>query len=163
MAKILLNRGFVALVDDEDYERVLAAGPWFAAFRSGETVYVYRHVRKPEGTRTLQKLHRFILGIEDPKVLVDHRNGRGLNCHKRNLRFCTVSQNGANARKRAPWKSTSQFRGVSWHKRKAKWLAVIRVNYKQIYLGRFTDELDAARAYDAAARKYFGEFARTNL
>jgi hypothetical protein len=52
---------------------------------------------------------------------------------------------------------------VGWHKRKDKWQARITVNRKTIQLGCFTEELDAARAYDAAAREYFGEFAHFNL
>ncbi len=161
--KITLPRGFTAIVDDEDYVRVVAAGPWRATVQEGCTVYVIRHVGKPDGTRTTQKLHRFILGITDPKVFVDHRNRKGLDNRKLNLRVCSYSQNATNAKKKGSWKSTSQFRGVSWNKQNKRWHSQIHINGKQIYLGTFTDELEAARAYDVAARKHFGEFARTNI
>ena len=81
MAKIPLTReGFFATVDDADYERVIAAGPWhlLTSAHIGLTVYAYRNSRKPDGSQTSQRLHRFILGLTDPKVFVDHINGRGL-------------------------------------------------------------------------------------
>jgi hypothetical protein len=58
---------------------------------------------------------------------------------------------------------TSRFKGVSWHKKAGKWRAVIALNRKHKHLGHFDNELDAARAYDAAARKQWGEFAKCNL
>ena len=57
----------------------------------------------------------------------------------------------------------SRFKGVHWFKPLQKWRAQIIVNYRQITLGTFVVEEDAARAYDAAAHKHFGEFARPNF
>jgi hypothetical protein len=107
-------------------------------------------------------MHRFILGITNPKIKVDHRNRYELDNRRTNLRIPTNSQNGANANK-CRHRTSSRFKGVSWHKRLRKWCAHIGVNRGLIHLGYFTNELDAARSYDAAAREHFGEFAKFNL
>lgn len=157
MKEIPLTHGYAALVDDADYERVIAAGPW-AAHIHRHTVYAKRCVRKPDGKRTKQMLHRFILGLTDPKVLVAHIDRNGRHCWRNNLRIATNSQNAANGRKYRNG-VTSQYRGVCWHLKGHKWQAHIGLNGKTIHLGTYTDEIAAALAYDAAARKYFGEFA----
>jgi HNH endonuclease len=162
---VALTRSYVAIVDDEDYERVIAAGPWFAYESSAKprALYAHRSIRKPDGSRTTEKMHRFILGLTDPKIQPDHRDRDGLNNQRSNLRIATASQNMANRRKRRG-PSSSQYMGV--HKRSdspTKWRASIRVNRKLITLGSFTSELTAALAYDKAAREHFGEFANTNF
>lgn len=91
---------------------------------------------------------------------VDHRNGDGLDNRRDNLRYATRARNTAN---RASVGGSSRFKGVSWSKRDKIWYANICVNYRTIYLGTYRNEEDAARAYDAAAKKYFGAFARPNF
>jgi hypothetical protein len=162
MKEIPLTRGYVAFVDDEDYERVTAAGPWCVLINRPGCIYAQRRVRKPDGRRTFQYLHRFILGLTDPKVLVDHRNRYGLDNQRGNLRIASRSQNAGNGNKRKDG-ITSRFRGVFWRESHKMWCAQIQINHKRLHLGYFTDELNAARAYDAAARKYRGEFAKFNL
>ena len=88
------------------------------------------------------------------------RDGDGLDNRRCNLRVCTRSQNNMNERPRG---GTSEFKGVSWDNAISKWRPRIKHNGKQCYLGIFTDEIDAALAYDEAARIYFGPFARANF
>lgn len=87
---------------------------------------------------------------------VDHRDRNGLNNQKLNLRFCTTSQNIANSVGR----SASGFKGV--YRFRNGWTSHITVNYKTLYLGVFDTVLEGAKAYNEAALKYFGEFARLN-
>ncbi len=94
--------------------------------------------------------------------VVDHINGEGLDCQRHNMRVCTHSDNQHN-RKWSLGKKTSKFKGVSWNKNDGVWRAFIYLNWKQIYLGRFSKEVDAAKAYDSAARKYFGVFSKLNF
>ena len=90
---------------------------------------------------------------------VDHKNGNTLDNRHSNLRVCTHQEN---CRNRRPNKNcVSSYKGVSWFK--GKWTAIINCNGKHRYLGRFKNEIDAAKAYDKAAKKAFGEFACLNF
>lgn len=91
---------------------------------------------------------------------VDHINGDGLDNRRENLRVCSPMQNLWNSKKQT---NTSGFKGVTKRASDKAFIARIRVNYKLISLGSFADPIDAAKAYDAAARAHFGEFARTNF
>jgi len=102
-------------------------------------------------------MHNLIMGTK----LVDHKNGNGLDNQKNNLRNCTNQQNHMNRR---PKKNcTSKFKGVCRFKKDLKWTAVIKFNRKQIYIGIFGNEEDAAKAYDKKAKELFGEFAYLNF
>lgn len=103
-------------------------------------------------------MHRVITNA--PKgTFVDHKNGNTFDNRRDNLRIATITQNSANRRKIS--KSTSsQFKGVC--RRGAKWTAAIGVERRQIFLGRFATETEAATAYNDAAKKLWGEFARLN-
>jgi hypothetical protein len=163
MKTIPLTKGYSAIVDEEDYERV-AAHKWCAAVEhradGSERVYVQRSARKHGRGQVTEKLHRFIINAPDG-LQVDHINGNPLDNRRENMRLCTTSENTRN--QRAGMGGISAFKGVCYHKASAKWLAYIKVNAKQKHLGQFADETDAARAYDAAAIKHFGEFARINF
>jgi len=149
--EVPLTKGYVALVDLEDYARVSTL-EWSANIRPNvNTVYALHN-----GNTGRFSMHRFILGVIDPKIKVDHKDRDGLNNCKYNLRICSTQQNNANSKASAK----SGFKGVHWDMN--LWKACITVNYKHVYLGRYKDILDAARAYDRAAIKAFGEFACTN-
>ena len=104
------------------------------------------------------KLHRMILGMTDRKVDVDHINRDTLDCTRKNMRFATRSQNSANA----IGKARNGYKGV-FSPKHGRVIAQIMVNRKTIYLGRFDSKEEAAKAYDVAARKHFGEFACVNF
>jgi HNH endonuclease len=89
---------------------------------------------------------------------IDHRDLNKSNNAWSNLRAATRSQNAANTRKRRTNKSG--FKGVSWSQSNRKFIAMITVRNKQIYLGGFDSQIEAHNAYVAAAREAFGEFAR---
>lgn len=150
--------GRVALVDDEDYELVRAYRWYIKEVARGDRVRIQSYAAANtwrEGRRTRIMMHRLITGY----LLVDHINHNGLDNRRANLRPATASQNGANARPRAG--GTSQFKGVCWRPRYGKWQA--RIGRAGRNLGSFATEEEAARAYDAAARELWGEFARLNF
>jgi len=151
-----LTRGQVTIVDDENYEW-LARHKWQAR-KDYNTFYAVRNMRTATGWRTLL-MHREILNPPEG-LQTDHIDGNGLNNQRANLRICTKAQNQQNRR---PQPGSSRFKGVGWRKDIRKWGAKIQNAGKQIALGYFIDETDAARAYDQAALKLFGAFARANF
>jgi len=155
MKEIQLTRGKVALVDDKDFDRVNQFN-WNARVTYG-LWYACRWL--PGGKGKCQYLHQFIFpGIDQ----IDHIDGDGLNNQSSNLRPANDSQNQANRKKKMAG-CVSQFKGVSWRVNRGHWIASIRLsNYRQ-YLGCYESEIDAAHAYDYAAKIYFGEFARLNF
>ena len=106
-------------------------------------------------------MHRLVLGLDDPGIHVDHINGDGLDNRRGNLRVATNLQNQHNRRPNR--RGSSCFKGVGWHRATNKWQARIGIGGRQVQIGLFEDEVEAARAYDAAAVKNFGEFARPNF
>lgn len=154
---IELTRNKVSIVDDEDYDCVNMYN-WCATYIDGHW-YAVRTVSLNK-KKVMIYLHRFIMNPENDKF-VDHKNGDGLDNTRGNLRICTNTQNISN--KRIGKNNTSGYKGVDWQEHRKKWRSTIKVNRKQIFLGRFEDVIDAAKAYDIAARFYFGEFALTNF
>ena len=97
---------------------------------------------------------------------VDHINQDGLDNRRSNLRLANRSGNTANCRKRLTYKGklpSSQYKGVHWRADKDRWCSEITVNGKRLRLGYFNSEIGAARVYDRAARRCFGEFAKVNF
>ncbi len=92
---------------------------------------------------------------------IDHINGNGLDCRRCNLRYCTISENNANRMSRKG--SSSQFKGVTYDKSRGRWNAAIEIDGKSKAIGRFLNETDAAKAYDAEAYKKYGQYARLNF
>ena len=156
MKEIPLTKGYVALVDDEDYERV-AQFNWHAHL-ARDTVYARRSFnRKPH-----IYLHRFIMGIEPGmRCDVDHQDRNGLNCQRSNLRVATHAQNIHNQKKRRD--NTSGYIGVTWFRSRQKWLARVVHEGRVHVAGQFDNPEDAARAYDAMVWRLRGEFAHLNF
>lgn len=157
MREIKLTQGKVALVDDEDFE-LLSQWRWFYETHG----YASRDIYLGGGRKNQQskriKMHRLIMDCSNDKE-VDHIDGNGLNNQKYNLRICTHAENQKNLRR--PITSTSGYKGVTWDKNRKKWVAYIWSG-KSINLGGFDSKEKAALAYDKAAEKYHGEFARLN-
>lgn len=153
MTVIELTQGYEAVVDDEDLPPV-ARFKWRAQIMP-TTVYAVRQVGG-RANRRMVYLHGFLTGWSR----VDHVDCDGLNNRRSNLRAATQQENLRNTRKRTG--ATSQYKGV-WLHAAGRWRAAIQVDGVKRYLGLFHSEIDAAAAYDAAARELFGDFARLNL
>lgn len=154
-AEIPLTRGLVAVVDTADLDFLLSQGSWQARTES-HTSYAVR-VFKVDGVRRLIPMHGLLLGIRG----VDHVNGDGLDNRRVNLRPATAQQQSRNQRRRSD--NTTGYKGVVWVPSRSRWRARFTVDGKLRYLGTFTDPVEAAKAYDAAVREAFGEFARLNF
>lgn len=157
--EIKLTKGKVAIIDDSDAELVLQYS-WQAYCLGRATSKRWYAGTRERGTNKFIYMHRLLINAPSD-VKVDHINKNSLDNRKTNLRLCTLSQNNMN---RGPTTTkTSRYKGVNWDKNRNKWQARIRVDSKQIHIGRFDHEIDAAKAYDAMAIKYFGEFAFLNF
>lgn len=152
-AHITLPCGRIAIVDACDADRV-AAISWNRHRKRG-------HIAGRVAGRAIA-LHRFIMGARRGEV-VDHRDGDALNNQRANLRIASAADNAANSVKKRQGHASSRYKGVYFSKRpmhrRIPWIAFIR---KQ-YLGNFATELEAATAYDNAARAEWGAFACVNF
>lgn len=156
MQEIPLTHGYVALVDDEDYER-LRGYRWHAQSRR-RLFYAFRYLSKHERPRAVA-MHREVVGA-GAGTQVDHANGNGLDNRRENLRFCNHAQNQANRHSQVP--HSSRFRGVSRDRKTGLWHPCLKVDQHTQHLGYYADEVTAARVYDAVALEIFGEFAYLN-
>lgn len=146
MTKLIpLTKGQFAIVDDADFDW-LSQWKWLFS----------RYARRAKGIA----MHRVIMNAPDD-MEVDHINHNVLDNRRENLRLATCKQNRMNRSKHKITRSS--FKGLHWRKDRSRWVARIKVNREFIYLGTFINELDAAQAYDTAARIYHGEFACTNF
>jgi hypothetical protein len=158
MKEVSLTRGMVALIDDADAELVEAFN--WRAEKGTATFYARKTGPRPERIQT--SMHRLILGLErGDRLCCDHIDGNGLNNQRHNLRVATYKQNAAN--RTASRNALSHYNGVTLDKRVGKWRAQIQSGGKSIWLGQFATELQAAEAYDLAAVKVHGEYAKLNL
>lgn len=116
-----------------------------------------------KGPRSRTALHRDIMGINDPKVFVDHINGDRFDNRRSNLRIASSYGNNQNSAPRINGKS--RFKGVYPVRNTTDkiWAAQIKANHVRTFLGCFTTQEEAALAYDAAAKQLHGEFARLNF
>ncbi len=157
--RIYLGEGKWTIVDPQDYYR-LKNFKWIV-YGTGSNFYVIRYKIIDQKKTTIVSMHREITNPPD-NLLVDHRNVNALDNRRADLRLATNSQNQCN-RPKTRLKTTSRYIGVHFDKRAGRWAAMIRKKGKKTWLGYYDCEIEAARAYDAAAREYHGEFARLNF
>jgi len=143
-----------AIVDDEDsylnqysWCRLTNGYARTSYFENGKKVYV--------------PLHRMVVSAKDGQI-VDHINRNKLDCRKENLRFCTTQQNARN-RNSTKNKIHSEYIGVTFCKHHKKYKSQITVNNKNILIGYYSDEVEAAKARDKKSVELFGEFAVLNF
>lgn len=154
--KTIIASGRECFVDDCDFDTT-SEHKW-TVFSVGNCSYAFTKIGPEQKTLLM---HRMILSAKNGQV-IDHIDGNGLNNVRSNIRFCTQSQNKMNSR--SFHKGTSSYKGVCRHNGvKKKWQAYVNVNQKKIKLGYYETEEQAARAYDEAAKKHYGEFARVNF
>ena len=158
MKELPVTGGYVALLDDEDYERFKGQKWWVLKGGGGSGIYArgWDKKRKKHGM-----LHRQVLGLDDSNIHIDHKDGNTLNNQRDNLRVADYSQNAMNRKKRA--NGSSKYKGVCWDKETRKWLATAMVRGKSKKLGRFKSEEDAARAYNEHVSEHHKEFSRLNI
>jgi hypothetical protein len=152
LIEIPLTQGQVALIDDEDYP-YLAKYSWKT--HKDHNIYYARGIIN--GKRVL--MHRIITQAQRG-IHIDHINGNGLDNRKNNLR---VASGAENQRNQHTTRGKSKYKGVCWNKNSSKWQAKISFNNKDIHIGYFKEEEDAANAYDKRAIELFGEFACPNF
>lgn len=149
--------GIFALVDDEDFE-VVSPYYWGVLLPAkSNTMYAYANATGIPGSILM---HRIVLGAGKGQI-VDHIDMYGLNNTRSNLRIVTRQENNRHVGTRSH--NTSGRKGVGWDKSKNKWRSQITVDGKNVFLGRYDDLEEAARAYDRAALECFGEFAVINF
>lgn len=159
MKQIPLTKGMFALVDDADYARVMAMGKW--QLGSGGYAQKTIYFGRKNGKQIKQTLfmHRFIMSATDNEH-VDHKKGNVRDNRKSNLRTCSQHQNRMN--RVLNKNSRTGYKGVYNCKTPGRFKAGIQVNGKQIHLGTFATDIEAAKAYNQAAIQHFGEFANLN-
>lgn len=158
MKEIQLTQGKVALVDDEDFE-YLNQWKWHASRQKNGKFYACRSIRINSKKECII-MHRLIVNNTDSKLHTDHINGITLDNRKINLRICTNSQNQMN--QKVQINNKNGFKGVHFNKEKKKYEVSITLNGIKNFLGRYNNIIDAAKVYNDAAIKFYGEFAKLN-
>lgn len=154
VVEVPLTQGHVSLIDDEDAELVLPL-KWYALDKKDGRVYAATFKGIDDKTTFL---HRFLLR-PPADLVVDHINRDTLDNRRSNIRAVTPTQNRANGIGTA----RRQFKGVCFDSGRGLWRARIKIEGKELTLGRFMTIEEAARAYDIAAYDAWGEYARLNF
>jgi hypothetical protein len=137
------------IVDEENYFDLLKY-KWYLA--NGYVLCNLNH--------TIKRLHRYVMNYTGNEV-IDHINNDPLDNRKCNLRILTTAQNAMN--KKSSKNGTSKYIGVSLHKKVNKWTARITLNNKNVYIGLFITEIEAAKARDLATKKHYGKYGNLNF
>jgi len=158
--RISLTQNQHTLVDDEDFDKLVQMGSWYARYElCTKSYYAQRHTPMKNGKRTTISMHRVIMNTPSD-MQTDHINHNTLDNRKQNLRVCTRAENQHNTKLRK--NTSSKYKGVSWDKIHRKWKAQIQINEKRISIGYFKSEMQTAKAYNKRAKELFGEFALLN-
>ena len=161
MKQIPLTKGQFAIVDDADFEW-LSQWKWKASWSECTHSYYVNRTDHSSGQPVTIRMHRLILGLEaGDKRQGDHRNGNTLDNRRDNLRIATRAENKFNCA--IYTNNSSGYKGVSWNKISSSWRAYIGAKGIVTHLGYFNNPVDAAKAYNAAALRLHGEFARLNV
>lgn len=153
---ISLTKGYLTKVSTQDYTK-LSKFKWRALVT--KKVYAARDI-SVNGKSIIILMHREIKNVKKDQI-IDHKDGNSLNNCRRNLRICNYHQNAANSigNKRRKF----QYKGIGLQKGcKNRWYATITCKGKKINLGSYPSQIEAAKAYNVAAIKYFGKFANIN-
>lgn len=137
------------LIDIEEIEKLEQLGSSWS-LKENNVPYVKTNI-VIDGVNTTLRLHRFIMGVTDRNIIIDHINFNTLDNRKSNLRIVTSAQNNQN-RNGAQKNSKSGIRGVSWDKKTNKWRVTVKVNKRQICVGYFSDLKDAAISAENARK-----------
>lgn len=160
MKVIPLTQGYIALVDDLDYEWASRLR-WYAHVKKRKTTIVYAVRKSNQKMISMAGEIAKIAGIWVDGLEIDHIDGNRLNNQRYNLRVATGSQNQANQIHRKD--TSSRYKGVSWSSKNNKWTAYIGYNKNKYNLGTYKSEEEAAKEYDLCAYELFGEYARLNF
>lgn len=170
MKEIQLTRNKVAIVDDEDYQKINQYKWWTFKSKYNNNFYASAKI---DGKDVL--MHRYILGLEDPKIQIDHKNRNALDNTRENLRIVSNQENsfnrGKNKNNKSGYKGVWFARyGYNYYKGKKTryentkpWIAGIKHNGKNKTIGYFATAEEAAKAYDIKAKELFGDFCYLNF
>lgn len=148
-----VKNGQHAIIDEKNFED-LAKYKWHLSANG----YCVRTQKKTKTQPKTVYMHRQIMSY--PPSPVDHRDHDKTDNREVNLRICSNADNCRN--NRLSKRNTSGYKGVTWHKKGKKWNAEIIYFYKKIFLGLHTSKIEAAKAYNEAATRLYGEFACLN-
>lgn len=157
MKQIKLTKGLYALVDEDKFD-LLNQHSWHASYQKKDDCYLAKTIIDNKSI----SMHRFLLNITSAKLRVLHINNNKLDNRKENLKV--LSGNSFNSTKKMQRYNKTGYKGVTEITRKemTKYKSQIMVNGKHINLGYYDTKEEAAREYNKAARKYFGELAYQN-